>query len=329
VATFGISIRQDLAMSADGVFDAARYAAVIAEAEQLGYHHVFFADHVFVPPWMAKVVGDTYLEPFTLLSYLAAKTSSIELVISCLVVPYRQPFTTAEAVSTLDQLSGGRCALGVVPGYLNEEFETFNLDIEKRGEMTNEFVKIMIEVWTNDAATYEGKYYSCDAINVKPKCVRKPHVPIWVGGSSKMALRRVAEFGDVWHPLGFTVMDDKYRAAHADELAGKKMQTSGTTPDRLREDLSYLHRLADEAGRDLSGLQVVVFPGLPDGDSIASSRDEALGVAEGGDRVIEWLNRYVEAGATGFVVAPPGNSLDECVEHLRSYAAEVMPRIAG
>ncbi len=329
MVTFGISIRQDLAMSADGIFDAARYGDVIAEAEQLGYNHVFLADHVFVPPWMAKVVGDTYLEPFTLLTYLAAKTSRIELVLSCLVVPYRQPFTTAESVSTLDQLSGGRFALGVVPGYLNEEFETFNLDIEQRGEMTNEFVRIMIEVWTNEAATYEGKYYSCKGINVKPKCLREPHVPIWVGGSSKAALRRVAEFGDVWHPLGFTVMDESYRAAHADELAGKKMQTSGTTPDRLRSDLRYVNRLAEESGRDLSGLQVVVFPGLPGGDSIASSRDEALGVAEGGDRVIAWLNAYVEAGATGFVVAPPGDSLDECVDHLRRYAEEVMPQVTG
>jgi len=332
VLTFGISVRQDIAMRADGVFDAEGYAEVVMEAEQLGYDHVFAPDHVFVPPYMAKIIGDTWLEPFTLLTYLAAKTSRIELVIACLVVPYRQPFATAEAVATLDQLSGGRFGFGVVPGYLKEEFETFGLPLEERGAMTNEFVRIMIEVWSSDAASYEGKYYTCDGINVKPKCVRRPHVPIWIGGSSKQALQRVVEFGDVWHPLGFTVIDEKYKAANAGELAGKALPTSGTTPQRLRHGLEYVKQQADEGGRDLSSLQVVVLPGLPVGEeesSLASSKEEGFQVAEGGDQVVDWLGRYVEAGATGFVVAPPGDSLEECVDHLRRFAAEVIPQLDG
>ena len=94
------------------------------------------------------MITDVWLEPFALLSYLAAVTSRIELVIACLVVPYRQPFVTAKSVATLDQLSGGRATLGIVPGYLKEEFEAFALPLEERNAMTNEFVRIMIELWT-------------------------------------------------------------------------------------------------------------------------------------------------------------------------------------
>jgi len=153
-------------------------------------------------------------------------------------------------------------------------------------------------------------------------------VPIWVGGSSRPALQRVVEFGNVWHPLGFTVMDEGYKAANAAELAGKTLPTSGTTPDRLRRDLDYLKGLADEAGRDLSDLQVVVLPGPPvdeEDTSLAASVEKTLRLTEGGDRAVDWLGRYVDAGATGFVVAPPGESLYECAEHLRRYAAEVIP----
>jgi probable F420-dependent oxidoreductase len=329
VLKFGISVRQDIALDGKGRFDAERFAQVVADAEQIGYDYVFVPDHVFVPPYMARVISDTWLEPFTLLSYLAAKTSRIELVLGCLVVPYRQPFTTAETVATLDQLSGGRFALGVVPGYLKEEFETFNLPLAERGAMTNEFIRIMIEVWTSDAASYKGQYYSCDGINVIPKCVRRPHVPIWIGGSSKQSLQRVVDFGEVWHPIGFTVIDDRYKAANQDELAGKALPTSGTTPERLRQDLRHVKQLAEKAGRDVGALEVVVLPGLPvdEEGSLASSREEVLRVAEGGDRMIDWLGRYIEAGATGFSIAPPGNSLDECSDHLQRFAAEAIPQL--
>ena len=264
--TYGVSVPQFIAMRPDGSFDADAYAEVIAAADRLGYDQVLLADHVFIPTYWAKVIGDFYLEPFALLSYLAARTSRIELVVACLVVPYRQPFTTAKMVASLDQLANGRLALGVVPGYLKEEFEAFGLPLEERGAMTDEFLRIMIELWTSDAATYDGKYYSCEGIDLKPRCARKPHVPIWIGGSSKAALRRVAELGDVWHPLGFTVVDDAYRTANADELAGKQLPTSGTTPERLARDLATVRGLAEETGRDLADLRVVVYSGLPEDD---------------------------------------------------------------
>jgi probable F420-dependent oxidoreductase len=301
-------------MDPSGDFDADGYAKIIGEAERLGYDFVVAADHVFVPRYWAELIGDIFFEPFTLFSYLAARTSRIEFVFACLVVPYRQPFTTAKTVAAVDQLSRGRFSLGVVPGYLKEEFQTFGLPRDDRNEMTNEFVRIMIELWTDDSATYRGRYYSCENVSIKPKCARQPHVPIWVGGSSRNAMRRVAEFGDVWHPLGFQPVSDAYFAAHKQEFTDS-MQTGGTTPGLLRSGLAYIEDLAAKSQRDISDLKVVIMAG--------STAD----VRGGTDRVVDNLGRYIQAGATGFSISAPGESAKECTDNLARFAEEVIPQL--
>ena len=158
--------------------------------------------------------------------------------------------------------------------------------------MTNEFVRIMIELWTSDAASYVGRYYSCENVNIKPKCVQRPHVPIWVGGSSRNAMRRVAEFGDVWHPLAFQPVDDAHYSAHEQEFTDS-MQTGGTTPELLRRGLDYIQDLAATSGRDLSDLKVVMMAGR----SLNPRGDE--------NRVVDKLGRYIEAGSTGFSMSGP------------------------
>lgn len=312
--TFGVSVKHKLATDSLGNFDADGYADIIANVEQLGYDFVVAADHVFVPPYWAEVIGDVFFEPFTLFSYLAARTSQIGLVFACMVVPYRQPFTTAKTVAAVDQLSRGRFSLGVVPGYLKEEFQTFGLPRDERGEMTNEFVRIMIKLWTSDSATYQGKYYSCENISIKPKCVQRPHVPIWVGGSSRNAMRRVAEFGDVWHPLGFEPVDEEYFASHKQEFTDS-MQTGGTTPELLRSGVDYIKELAAKAERDLSNLKVVVMAG------------GTADVRAGTDRVVDNLGRYIQAGATGFSMSAPGETAEECRDNLARFAEEVIPQL--
>ncbi len=312
--TFGVSVKHKLALEPSENFDADRYADLIVRVEDLGYDFVVAADHVFVPPYWANVIGDVFFEPFTLFSYLAARTSRIELVFACMVVPYRQPFTTAKTVAAVDQLSRGRFSLGIVPGYLKEEFQTFGLPRARRNEMTNEFMRIMIELWTNDAATYQGEFYSCDGINVKPKCVQSPHVPIWVGGSSRNAMKRVAEFGNVWHPLGFEPVDETYFAAHREEFTNS-MQTGGTTPELLRNGLSYIKDLAAKADRDVSDLKVVVMSG------------STLNISGGDEQVLDSLGQYIEAGATGFTIVPSGDSADDCIDSLARFAEDVVPQL--
>jgi alkanesulfonate monooxygenase SsuD/methylene tetrahydromethanopterin reductase-like flavin-dependent oxidoreductase (luciferase family) len=219
--------------------------------------------------------------------------------------------------AAVDQLSLGRFSLGIVPGYLKEEFQTFRLPRAERNDMTNEFVRIMIALWTSDNVSFQGHYYSCDDIEIKPRCVQTPHVPLWIGGSSRNAMRRVAEFGDVWHPLAFQPVDDAYFAAHKEDFTDS-MQTGGTTPALLRDGLEYIRELAASAGRDISSLQVVVNTGrLPDDPR------SALGAT----RVVDHLGRYAEAGATGFSISLPGDSGPECVVNLARFADEIIPQL--
>src|SRR3954454_14571508 len=103
--TYGLSLRHGVVTKPDGSFDTRGFTELVRHGESVGFDHVLVPDHVFVPEYWGKVITDVWLEPFALLSYVAAVTTRIELVIACLVVPYRQPFITAKSVATLDQLS--------------------------------------------------------------------------------------------------------------------------------------------------------------------------------------------------------------------------------
>jgi probable F420-dependent oxidoreductase len=301
----------------------------VQHAEALGYRDVVVADHILVPPNWARVIGDVFLDAFTLLAYLAAETERLQLVLGCVVVPYRQPLSVAKAMATLDQLSRGRASLGVVPGYLRAEFDALGIPFAERLAMTDEFISIMRTVWTDDHATFHGAYHSFDDWNLKPKCVQQPHVPIWVGGASKGALERAVAIGDVWHPLGFVVISDEFMDAHRAEFVGETMQTDGMTPDRLRAALATATEMAERHGRDLATLEVVVMPGPPPAlvDGAQPATHAGTRASAGGQEVVDWFGQYLEAGATGFVLGLAGTTLDQCREPLEHVAAEVIPAL--
>jgi probable F420-dependent oxidoreductase len=328
--SFGFSVPQAAAFADDrlAIDDLVEF---VQDAEALGFRDVVVADHILVPPNWARVIGDVFVDAFTLLAYLAAETERLQLVLGCVVVPYRQPISVAKAMATLDQLSGGRAALGVVPGYLRAEFEALGIPFDERLAMTDEFIDIMRTVWTDEHATFEGRYHSFADWNLKPKCVQQPHVPIWVGGASKGALERTIAIGDVWHPLGFVVISDAFMEAHRGEFVGETMQTDGMTPDRVRAALDAARPFAEERGRDLGTLEVVVMPGPPPAslEGVHSAIHTGSRASKGGQEIVDWFGEYVDAGATGFVLGLAGRTLDACRESLEHVAAEVMPAFTG
>jgi probable F420-dependent oxidoreductase len=324
--SFGFSVPQAAAFT-DGRLAIDELVAFVQHAESLGFRDVVVADHILVPPNWARVIGDVFLDAFTLLAYLAAETERLQLVLGCVVVPYRQPLSVAKSMATLDQLSGGRAALGVVPGYLRAEFDALGVPFDDRLAMTDEFIAIMRTAWTDDHATFAGRYHSFTDWNLKPKCVQRPHVPIWVGGASKGALERALAVGDVWHPLGFVVISDEFMAAHQAEFAGETMQTDGVTPSRLRVALAWAADFADRHARDLSSLEVVVMPGPPPASlgGAHSAIHTGSRASRGGQEIVDWFGEYIDAGATGFVLGLAGSTLDACRASLEHVASEVMP----
>ena len=155
--------------------------------EQLGFDGVFVNDHVIVPnqissayPYRTNGIfpiqpNENILDPIITLTYIAAQTTQIELGLSVLVLPYRQPILNAKMLSTLNLLCNGRLILGAGIGWMKEEFEALGLPpFEERGAVTNEYLRIFKELWTSDNPSYTGTYCSFSNINFLPKPAPAP-----------------------------------------------------------------------------------------------------------------------------------------------------------
>src|SRR5436190_2362095 len=235
--------------------------ALAREGERLGLHSAMIADHIVFPveseseyPYTLDrkhPSGGDALETFSILGVVAGATERLRLVTSVLVLPYRNPVLTAKMVSSLDVLSGGRVTLGVGVGWLKEEFEALGSpDFDKRGAVTDEWLAIFKQLWSKSPASFKGQFYSYTDIRAEPFPLQKPHPPIWVGGHSRAALRRTAQYADGWHPVG-------------------AVAASPLPPDEMRAHVATLKQLTEAEGRDFAKLHIsykapIYDAGIPD-----------------------------------------------------------------
>lgn len=195
---FGVTIPNNW-----GVADPKEVLAMGPLAEELGYDSLWVMDHLFNTGYIRERLEDKpYYHPMSTLSYLAATTSRVLLGTSVLVLPYHNPVELAKYAATLDQISGGRVTLGVGVGAMTEEFQALGIPMRQRGSLTDECIAVMKELWTNSNPSYHSRRWSFDDLLFSPKPLQKPHIPLWIGGSSPGALRRAATAGDGWHPTG-------------------------------------------------------------------------------------------------------------------------------
>ena len=173
--------------------------------ETLGYHLLMSSDHIATTEDVAERYPAPFYEPLTTLGWLAGVTERVEIGTTVLILPYRSPLETARAFANIDQLSGGRCILGVGVGWAEAEFKALGVPFNKRGAMTNDYLAAIRELWTNNKASYDGEFVQFENVETAPRPLRKPYPPIWVGGSSDAALRRTVRLADAWHPIRFTL----------------------------------------------------------------------------------------------------------------------------
>src|SRR5882762_9174067 len=145
------------------------------------------------------------LEALMALSYIAAVTTRVTLGTEVLVLPQRQPALVAKQVSTLDTLSGGRVRLGVGVGWQESEYEALGEDFHTRGARMDEMIRLLRTYWNDAQVDFKGQHYQITAIGMEPKPPQRGRLPIWIGGRSERALRRVGELGDGW--LGNQIAD--------------------------------------------------------------------------------------------------------------------------
>ena len=175
--------------------------------EAMGYHLIMSSDHIAITPDVSSRYPAPFYEPLTTLGWLAATTQSMEIGTTVIILPYRSPLEIARAGANVDALSGGRFILGVGVGWAEQEFAALGVPFRQRGAITDEYLAAIKSLWTQDVASYEGRYVSFRDVDTAPRPVRKPHPPIWVGGASDAALRRTVRYGDGWHPIRIRVSD--------------------------------------------------------------------------------------------------------------------------
>jgi probable F420-dependent oxidoreductase len=215
--------------------------ALARRGEELGFSHIAIPDHIVIPrqiespyPYntarkMAGAAEGDCLEQLVLMSYLAASTTKIRLLTSVMVVPHRNPVFAAKALATIDVLSQGRVTVGCGAGWMEDEFKAIGVPpFAERGKVTDEYLQVFKTLWTDDDPRFDGRYARFHDLSFLPKPVQKPHPPLWIGGESPAALRRVVAYGDAWYPIG------------------SNPQFPLDTAKRYSEALA---RLRDEAGR--------------------------------------------------------------------------------
>ena len=170
-------------------------------AEALGYHLIMTSDHIAITPDVQSRYPAPFYEPLSTLGWLAGITQHIQIGTTVIILPYRSVLETARACACVDQLSGGRFILGVGIGWAQQEFQALGVPYHQRGAMTNEYLEALRLLWSQDVATFEGKFVSFKEVNTAPRPVQSPAPPIWVGGPSDAALRRAVLWGDAWHPI--------------------------------------------------------------------------------------------------------------------------------
>jgi probable F420-dependent oxidoreductase len=173
--------------------------------EQLGFRHLVAYDHVLGADrsvhegWQGPYdVDATFHEPLVFYGFLAGVTS-LELVTGIIIAPQRQTALLAKQAAEVDILTGGRFRLGIGVGWNAVEYEALGQDFATRGRRQEEQIALMRRLWTERSVTHDGRFDRVTAAGLAPLPVRRP-IPVWLGGSSEAAYRRMGRLADGWFP---------------------------------------------------------------------------------------------------------------------------------
>lgn len=258
----------------------ARHAEQLGFAHLLAYDHVVGADPTVYEGWNGPYdVNSTFHEPFVLFGFLAALTS-MELVTGIVILPQRQTALVAKQAAEVDLLSGGRLRLGVGIGWNAVEYEALGQDFTTRGRRLEEQVRLLRQLWTERSVTFDGKFDRVRGAGLFPMPTQQP-IPVWLGGSSAPAYRRMGRLADGWFP-------------------------QVPPGPRLSEALGAIAEGAAEVGRDPSTLGMEGRVNWGDGD---------LG------RLADHADRWRDAGATHLAVNTMGAGFTTLDDHLAALTA--------
>ncbi|WCT73036.1 TIGR03619 family F420-dependent LLM class oxidoreductase [Sphingomonas naphthae] len=272
--------------------------------EALGIDGVSTSEHPIPDAeWLrSDPTGHDCVDPFTALAFVAAMTSRLKVYTNVLVLPYRNPFLTAKAASTLAVLSDNRLMLGVGIGYQKAEFEALGVPFKERGPLTDEALETIRQVWAGGPIVKQGRYFHATGNEARP--VPSPTPPIWIGGGSDAAIVRAARLGDGWIPHFSVPTNDPII-----------MKASVVSMRHFAEKTARLRELREEYGQT-GPFDIAPRPPVT---------PKALDRAEA-DQFLEAVHQLHEAGANWVWTPLPAPSRAGFLENAAWYAEEVIAR---
>jgi probable F420-dependent oxidoreductase len=274
---------------------------VAQAADRAGALYVGVCEHVAIPKPFDERMGTTWYHPFVTLGFLAGATERVRLLSHVIALPYHHPLEVAKAFGTLDALSGGRAVAGVGAGHVEPEFALLGVDFAGRGDWVERSLPALRAALDDEYPALPGGDWGLDgSAGLAPRPVQAS-VPIWVGGSTPVAVRRAAQYGDGWLPQGV-----------------KRSDLPGVV-ERIRG-------LRSDAGRPEAfdvGALVGCYVGTP-------AWDVGPFISTGSpDEIAAGLRSWVEAGANQLQVRFRSRDRAEMVDQIERFGADVAPLLQG
>lgn len=273
---------------------------IAKKADETGFFYVGVCDHLAVTKPLDDFMGATWYDTVATLGWIAGMTKNVRLLSHVYVLSYRHPLQTAKSFMTLDALSNGRAILGVGAGHLEGEFDLLGFDFTNRGPTTDAGIDVVREAFANeypDITTEQWGPIKDAAMGPRPV---QSTLPIWVGGSSKPALRRAAERGDGWLPQGTPRADMPAQIAF---LLEHRKRTRGDDPI------------------DLGTITEFLYLGKPEWDVGEKT------LAGEPDYIAERLNEFGAMGVNHLQIRFRSRSLEELLDQMDAFNRDVAPHL--
>jgi probable F420-dependent oxidoreductase len=283
-------------------------AAIARAADAAGFFYVAVCDHVAIPADKAEAMSTTWYDTFTTLGFLAGVTERVRLLSHVYVPAYRHPLVTAKALLTLDEVSGGRAILGVGAGHVEAEFDALGVDFAGRGRILDESMDVIRACLLDEWPEHHGEHFDISGVGLRPRPRQRPRPALWVGGSSPAAIRRAGQRGDGWLPQGNPPkkFPSMIEALHAHRRAAEAAVGLDEQPVDIGALCEYVHVGAVPAGLELGPWSLSGAP----------------------DEIAEGLGRWVAAGANHLQVRFPSRSVDELLDQIAVFGADVLPLLS-
>lgn len=283
-------------------------------AENLGFTSVWVWDHLLLGSQKVFPVQ----ESLSVLTAVAVSTEVVRLGTGILILPIRNPIELAKRVATIDDLSNGRVTLGVAAGWYEREFRACGVLFETRGKQLETNIEIMRKLWSEDRVTGTYGRYELKNVNMEPKPIQKPNIPLWLGGYTEKAHERLGRLGDGW--VSYFYNPESFKRSW--ERILENTQRASRDPTKLGNCNMLPVRVGDNMEDSSQILKAFIgkYCDLP-AWSEATAESGIVGSAKD---CIASIESYVEAGVQNIVIMPAVANLSEIDQQVKRFATEVV-----